>query len=218
MRHLAKVISFLFHPVFLYFYLVVLAYYIDAYSYKIEGAKAIGLLFIMTFFTLVLFPIITVALLKGLHFIPSFTMPKREHRIGALIGTSVFYIWYYINIKNNVAFPLTLEFISLGSAIAVGTAFFINNFSKISLHAIGAGSFIMALVLLIFYTKSSYLTLSFSSATYEISTVLILILAILVFGSVGTSRLLLKVHRTDDIFGGYIVGILAQLIAFNIIM
>ncbi len=218
MKQLAKVISFLFHPVFLYFYLVSLAYFIDTNGYRLNGEKAVGLLFIMTFFTLILFPLISVGLLKGLQFIPSFTMPKKEHRIGPLIATSIFYLWYYINVKNNISFPISLESIALGSAIAVGTAFFINNFSKISLHTVGAGSFLMALILLIFSTESSYIIVNIFSTSLQVSVLMILFFSILLTGLIGSARLILKAHRLDDILGGYIVGILAQLFAFNIVM
>ena len=39
---------------------------------------------------------------------------------------------------------------------------------------------------------------------------------ILLAGAVGTSRLYLKAHKENEIYGGYIVGILAQLIAFRV--
>jgi len=192
MQTSAKIISVLFHPLFLFFYLIVIAYHFDPYGYQSTHPKAIGLMFIMSFFTLVLFPAVTVALLKALNFIPSFSMPDKEHRIAPLIGTCVFYIWYFVNVKNNVAFPPSLVFVALGGAIATGLAFYTGSKSL----SIDAG----------------YL------GHYEVSTIILIIESIVLAGLIGSARLLLKAHKTDDLYGGYIVGIIAQLVAFNIVV
>lgn len=215
----SRVISYLFHPLFLFFYLVVISYFMDPFAYHLDGPKALGLLFIMSFFTLILFPVVTILLLKALNFIPSIQMPEREHRIAPLIGISVFYIWYFVNIKNNVAFPETLSFIALGGAIAVGLAFFINNFSKISLHAVGAGAFLMGIGILIFYKASPMVRFDFGSmGAVEISSTMLLMTSLLLAGMICTARLYLGAHKTDDLYGGFIVGSVAQLIAFNVIL
>jgi len=188
MQTSAKIISVLFHPLFLFFYLIVIAYHFDPYGYQSTHPKAIGLMFIMSFFTLVLFPAVTVALLKALNFIPSFSMPDKEHRIAPLIGTCVFYIWYFVNVKNNVAFPPSLVFVALGGAIATGLAFFINNFSKISLHAVGSGAFLMAIAVLAFYTGSKSLSIDAGYlGHYEVSTIILIIGSIVLAGLIGSA-------------------------------
>jgi len=189
MQTSAKIISVLFHPLFLFFYLIVIAYHFDPYGYQSTHPKAIGLMFIMSFFTLVLFPAVTVALR------------------------------YFVNVKNNVAFPPSLVFVALGGAIATGLAFFINNFSKISLHAVGSGAFLMAIAVLAFYTGSKSLSIDAGYlGHYEVSTIILIIGSIVLAGLIGSARLLLKAHKTDDLYGGYIVGIIAQLAAFNIVV
>jgi len=219
MRFVANALSYIFHPLIVGFLLVSIAYGLDRYSYFINGSRAVGAVFIMNFALLVLLPLIGVAMLVGLKMISSYKMPKREERIGPLIITLSFYIWYFININNNQAFPETLRFVALGATLSVGFAFFINNFSKISLHTVGCGSFLIATVLLIFHTKTSFIDIDLGSiGSYRLSTIFVLLLSTLIAGAVGSSRLYLKVHRPQEIYGGYLVGILAQIIAFRIFM
>jgi len=144
-KALAKIVSVVFHPLFLGFILVAMTYWIDRYAYYITEPKAIGAMMIMNFFMLVLFPAISIAMLAGLNLISGITMPKREDRIIPLIITLSLYIWYFINVLNNAALPDSLRFVSLGLCLAVGAAFFINNFTKISLHAVGASGLAVAL-------------------------------------------------------------------------
>ena len=54
--------------------------------------------------------------------------------------------------------------------------------------------------------------------SFNVHTNLVLLLVIIFAGAVGTSRLLLKAHTTMDVYGGYIVGIFAQIIAFRIMI
>ena len=154
-------------------------------------------------------------MLFGLKMIKDINMPNREDRIGPLIITLGFYIWFFINIYNNSSFPDTLRFTALGITLTTGIAFFINNFSKPSLHAAGAGSFVMAFGLLLFTTKTPQITLF---GDMSISTIFAFLLCICIAGLIGTSRLYLKAHTPQELFGGYSVGIIAQIIAYRIIM
>ena len=215
MQHLAKFISIFFHPLILVYLLVFLTYRLDPFNYYINDKKTIGALFIMNFVLLVVLPMIGIAMLRGLKMIPDISMPKREDRIGPLIITLAFYIWFFINIYNNVSFPDTLRFAALGITLTCGIIFFINNFSKPSLHAAGAGSFIMCLALLIFTTKSPMITLF---GDLQISSIFAFFISIFVAGAIGTSRLYLKAHSPQEVFGGFSAGVLAQIIAFRIIM
>jgi hypothetical protein len=50
----------------------------------------------------------------------------------------------------------------------------------------------------------------------RISNDLMLLLTLIIAGLVGTARLLLNAHQKDEIYGGYVVGILSQMIAIQI--
>ena len=219
MRNVAHLVSWIFHPLFLVFLLILLAYGLDGYRYYFNDDRAIGAFFFMNFFLLVLFPLVGIGLLVGLKMISGFTLAKREDRIGPLIITLAFYIWYFINIKDNPAFPDTLRMVALGITISAGLAFFINNFTKVSLHTIGAGSFLTAVVLLIYCTKTSFFDMNLGElARFRLSSIFVLLFSFMLAGIVGSARLYLKAHTTSDIYAGYLVGFIAQVLALRIIL
>jgi membrane-associated phospholipid phosphatase len=49
----------------------------------------------------------------------------------------------------------------------------------------------------------------------EVSLFGLLITTILICGIVGTSRLILDAHEPKDLYGGYLVGLATQFIAFS---
>lgn len=51
---------------------------------------------------------------------------------------------------------------------------------------------------------------------WRISNEFFLYLVLIIAGLVGTSRLITKSHKNEEIYGGYFVGILSQLIAIQI--
>jgi len=164
-----------------------------------------------------IFPIITIMMMRALGMVQSLQMPDRQERIGPLISASIFYLWLFINIKDHPFVPQALVIFTLGSVISLFIAFFINNFSKVSLHTTGIGGFFaMMLIARFFYSYESF-NLNFGAVSYQISTNILVFLGALIAGAVGTSRLFLKAHSTQEVFGGYMIGLFGQLIAFRIL-
>lgn len=217
-RSLAKLVSYIFHPLLLFYFLVVLTYWVNPFAFRVEQGTALGIMRIMTFFILVLFPLLATALMKGLKMISSFEMKDKQDRIGPMIATIVFYVWYFINIKNDPAYPSHMGMIALGGTISLCAAFFINNFSKISLHTVGAGSFATGMIILLTQFSASKLLIDFRTTTYEISPYLLIGLSILIAGVIGSARLILKAHKKDDLYGGYVVGIISMIVAMKIMI
>lgn len=198
------------------FLLVLLAYHIDYYNYFISDERQHGAFLIISFLTLAIFPLLTVVLLRALDFIKSFQMHEKQERILPLLISCLFYIWYFVNLKDNTVYPDSLRAIALGAAITVTSCFFINNFSKISLHSAAAGAFVFGVILLFIYTNTGYIALD-NIINYRLSSIFVIFLSILLAGLVGTARLSLNAHKLDDLYGGYLVGIISQLAAFKII-
>ena len=190
---------------------------INPYEYYTSGSFATGAMHFMNFFLLVLFPAFGVAMLAGLKMISSIRMPEREDRIGPLLITLSFYIWYFINIKDNVAYPDTHRFVALGATLSVALGFFVNNFNKISLHAIGASSFLTSLFLLLFSLQTSFIDIHLPLlGSYRLSSIFVLLITVVMAGAVGSSRLYLKAHSPQEVYGGYILGVFSQIVAFRI--
>jgi hypothetical protein len=156
--------------------------------------------------------------MKQLGLIPDINMSNNKDRVGPIIATGLFYLWLYVNIKDNDLVPEIFTYYLLGVIIALFTAFFINNFTKISLHAIAISSMVAALFFLKFAFDYNDFLLRFSpNHVYIVSLDLLIIIALLLCGLVGTSRMYLKAHSVDQVYGGYLVGAFAHLVAYIIV-
>ena len=168
--------------------------------------------------------------MKKLGLIKDIHMKDRMDRIGPLIATMSFYLWAYINFqKSGLAIPDLFKISLLGTSIALGIAFILTIFTKISLHAIGMGGMV-ALVLvamlkfgymqfdisLFDYFKNSNFDLT-NTQGFQFSQRIFFPIMVVVAGAVGMARLYLDAHTTDQLAGGYLVGIISMLIATGII-
>lgn len=218
LRISAQVMSFVMHPLFIIGYVLFYVMLANPYIFGFSGPKAQGLVLISILTISVMFPLIAIVMMKTLGLISSLEMPDKKERIGPLIITGLFYMWLYVNVRNNDNIPSALSFFILGSTIAVFMALTINSFTKISLHSIAAGGFLMGMLFIVFNWSYGYvdIPLPFLDIEWRWSDRMVMIIVILLSGAIGTARLYLKAHRQEEIYGGYIVGILAQMIAYRI--
>jgi len=145
-------------------------------------------------------------------------MDSRQERIVPLIITAMFYLWLFINIKNHTYVPLLFTSFVLGATISIFISFFINNFSKISLHTVGMGGLVCILILLqVNFNYSDFILNLGPLGMYNVHLGLLIIIGVLIAGSVGAARLYLTDHSMTDIYGGYFVGVFSQIISYIII-
>lgn len=219
MKILAKTISYLFHPLFITVYSLAVLYFLHPFIFDNKDEKSKIIFFSYTILSTLIIPVLAIILMKNLNMIDTFKMEKKTERIGPLIVISILYLWLFINFKNSTELPLDFAAMMLGASFAVMSAFFINNFIKISLHSLGMGS-VISLLLILKY-KLEYSGLSFKTSavsSVELSMDFLMIMAIILAGIVGTSRLSLKAHTVKELYLGYIVGFITQFLAFNIIL
>lgn len=163
------------------------------------------------------FPLLAIFLIRFLGLNQDLNMNSRQERIVPLIVTAMFYLWLFINIKNNSYIPVLFSSFVLGATIAIFISFFINNFSKISLHTVGMGGLVTMIILLQFQFEHSDFTIYLGMlGTYTIHLSFLIILSIIIAGLVGVARLHITDHASQDIYGGYLVGFLSQILAFII--
>lgn len=214
MQAVAKFISYLFHPIFVILYMLIILWMINPFVFGLGTQNGIELLLISVFFLTVFFPIFSTFLMKFLDLISSVHMEERKDRIIPLVATSIFYLWLFMNIRQNPGIPESFNFFVLGATISLFLALMINGFIKISLHTIGMGGMVMALILIKYHFSYSTFTVDTFQANYIVNTNLVLYAFIIMAGAVGTSRLILKSHDTQDIYLGYTIGAFSQLVAF----
>jgi len=216
LRPLAQFVSFLFHPLLILTYMLLLLLLVNPYLFGLSSiadsnSKILILrIFLSTFFI----PAFSVVILRLLGMIESLEMRDKQERIGPYIITGVFYLWMFRNFVDNSQIPTAYTSFVLGATIALFVAFFINLFSKISAHAVGMGGLIgmVVITMLLFSYGTFTINLALIGAIH-LNMNIVLMISLLLGGLVGTSRLLLDAHEPQDLYGGFVVGFSSQFIA-----
>ena len=214
LRTIAYFFSVVFHPLLMVTYMLLLLLLIDPYLFGTNtvsgGVRNVLMIFFSTFFI----PLFSVLMMKALKLIPSLELEKSQDRIGPFIATGIFYLSSFYLIYRSPEMPIEFKSCFLGAVIGLFTAFFINLFSKISLHGIGVGGLLgMVLITMFRSDVSSFLIHSSFFGMVEVSLFTLLAVTIMVSGIVGTSRLILNAHEPKDVYGGFMVGVMTQFVA-----
>ncbi len=197
---LAKIISYIFHPLFLPTY--IFFWVLMRFPYEFAGITPM-LLFarkITVFWMTAFFPAFAVFLLWRLKFIESILIKQSKERIVPYIITMIFYWWMWYLSRNFTDQPLVLKFFFFGIFLSTVFGLILNSFFKISMHAMGVGGLLAFMLIACFYYQS-YLGVDIAILT-------------IITGLVCTSRLLLSDHNNFEVYTGLLVGILCQLIGF----
>lgn len=126
-------------------------------------------------------------------------MPERQERVMPLMMVAAFfYLTYYLLKQSDQNTIITLFMI--GATMLVLLCLIINYFTKISIHATSWGGFLGAL-------------LGFS-LRFQVDLVVWILIVLFVSGMVGTARLLLRVHTPGQVYNGFILGIVSQMLLF----
>lgn len=216
MRTIAHAISFVFHPLLVMTYVAILIAFINPYLFGVHHAsdEQIVVKYILPVFAYTfIIPICLTAMMLFLGFIESIQMEDRKERIGPLIGVMTFYFLMSYTFYKNPEIPNACTIFMVGSSIGLAVAFFINNFSKISLHALGMGGLLGMVIITMMYFSYG----SFTIGSISMSMNFLLMLVIIISGLVGTSRLLLEAHEPMDLYGGFFIGFGTQFLALTIL-
>ena len=216
LKPLAKVVSYLFHPLLILTYMLMLLLLVNPYLFGLNSiadtnSKILILrIFLYTFFI----PAVSVVVLKLVGMIDTLEMKDKTERIGPYLITGIFYLWMFRNFLSNSNIPAAYTSFVLGATIGLFIAFFINIFSKISAHAVGMGGLIgMVVITMLLFSYGSF-TINFGFlGSLHLNMNVVLMITIILTGLVGTSRLLLQAHEPQDLYGGLVVGFSSQFIA-----
>lgn len=210
MKGFFTTIAYLFHPIILVFYMLVLLLTLNPYYFGYPIISDAGILLIYAFVLSFLIPLIGILLLKGTGLISSLKMENKMERIGPLIVVSLFYLWFFINCKNNPDIPTAFTLFVFGALINVFLVFFINIFFKVSIHTSALASVVIYFLILLFHYGD--LVIDYPNL-YKLIT-----LSILILGISASGRLYLQAHKPDEVYAGILIGVLAQMFAFFILI
>jgi nitrate reductase NapE component len=195
----SEIFSIFFHPVFIPLYVVGFLLYIHPTAFT--GFSEASKRQVMVIITLnaVLFPLLSVLLLKALGFIQSIRMHVPKDRIIPLIAAGIFLFWTYTVFKEQSAFPSVLKIFFFGVFLASSLALIVNTYSKVSLHAIGMGGW-MGIFLVVMNQQTMLMTWP-------------LAVVILLTGLVCSARLIRNHHTPFEVVLGIAIGLLTQFIS-----
>jgi hypothetical protein len=203
MQVIAKIISYLFHPVCVPIYIILFLLYIHPTIFNGFSAWEKTVVLLQAIVPYVLFPVVTILLLRGLNFISSFYLVTRKDRIIPYVACQLWYFWIW-NVWRNIsgyprAVPKELIVLALAIFLASVIGFLANIYIKISMHAMAMGLMVSFLIMLAVRESTNFgIYLSF---------------AFLIAGLVCTARFICSDHSKKEIYGGLFAGILSLVIA-----
>lgn len=198
----AKIISIIFHPLFIPVYVGWFLIYILQLFPNFDSWRK-SLLLIQIFVSYTLLPMATMLLAKALGFVDTIYLRTQKDRIIPYIACGVFYFWIWYVFRNQAFSPEIIAF-SLAVFVASSLGLIFNSYFRISMHALGAGVMVCYIFLLAFGSNASF-------GVY-------LSVALLVTGLVCTARLLNEDHDPFEVYTGLLVGVVAQLFAWWVTM
>lgn len=200
LRVIAKVVSYVFHPLFIPTY--VYYFVTQMFPYEFSGLLGTEAIFrtVVIFVNTAFFPAVAVFLLWRLKFIDSIFLKTQRERIAPYMIVMVFYWWLWYLSKNFTDQPYSLRVFFLGIFLTTPIALVLNNFYKISMHAIGVGGAATYITILGF-VSSLHLGIPIS-------------IAWLLAGIVCTARFLVSDHSNRDVYSGLVLGVVCQLVAY----
>lgn len=198
-RVLAKIISYIFHPVFIPVYLS--WFIVETQSYLFASFDRFEkTIFIARFAAIyVMFPLISVLLMKGLGFISSIYLRTQRDRIIPYVVCMIYYWWMWYVLHNQPQYSNEFVILSLAIFLASIGGLMANISMKISMHAIAAG-IMVAFVMMVGFSQD----INFGGY---------IAISILLTGAICTARLISGDHTIKEIYWGLFIGILSLLVA-----
>jgi len=186
---LEKIVSILFHPVFVPTITVFLV--VKIYSNIIILENQAGIILIGTCVFSLILPLLSVFILLLTKKIDSLEMPKKEERFLPILFASIWMILGFYFMKEIFSYAPIMKSIYLGAIYVILIALLITKKWKISLHMLAIGGATGVFIMLEFLFGQN---------------LMLLLITILISGILGYSRLSLKAHSLNQIYAGFIVG------------
>jgi hypothetical protein len=199
---IAKVISYLFHPLFIPLYTILVLFNSDNYLSLLIPLKGKLLLVAIVTLTIILLPLLTSFLLIRLKIVHSFFPKIREERIYLLLNTAIYYYLTYYLLKG-IHVSLFFNYFLLGSTFLVICSLVITFFYRISLHMIATGGLL-----------GGVLGLTFG---YSMKLTGLIVALLFLAGLVGTARLMKDAQKPGEVYYGFLVGITVMFLLFILI-
>ena len=200
LRLAAKIISYLFHPLFIPVYVSWFIVYLQPYLFSGFNKWDKALVIFRFFVMYTVFPLVTVLLAKGLGFVSSIQLKTQRERIIPYVACGMYYFWMWYVLRNQPEFPIAVVALTFAIFLASSIALIANIYMKISMHTIAVGVMATFIMLLAFKQDTSF-------GIY-------IAVAIFISGIVCTARMIASDHTQREIYGRLFIGGVSQLVAW----
>lgn len=198
MRLLSKLVSYIFHPIFLPL-AGTMSYFLITPKYTTIELKSGNILpiFILT----IIIPILSFFILKNIGVVSSVFLTKPEERRYPLMINLILLLMILLKvIPENYTIELYFFFLGLIAATSTCLLLLFIRF-KASLHMVAMGTILMFLIALSFHFERN-IVIAISSMVFA-------------SGVVATARLYLKAHSRAELLIGFLIGIMSQLLTIK---
>ena len=191
---LSRFLSIIFHPIFMPFltlYLSVLMLpNILILNYQIK------IVFLIAFFFTIFFPLLNIVFFIIIKKVKTLELKLLTERVLVLSCTAIWFIIGYILLKDILFYSPLLKKIYLGSLYIMILATIVSYRWKISLHMIGIGG-----------SCGTFISLSLLYGNL----INLIVVTVLLSGALGYSRLKEKAHNSNQIYAGFMMGVIVMI-------
>ncbi len=200
LKILAQLISYILHPLFIPTYFFLYLMQVVPFEFASITDWQLKMKLFSVFWLTAFFPAFAVFLLWRLKFSDSIFLKTQKDRIIPYVIVMFFYWWMYYLSRNFSDQPIVLKYFYFGIFIASAIGLIVNNFIKVSLHAMGMGGLLASVVLV--------------GLKYPINNIIWDMVMILITGMVVSARMMVSDHTKNELTIGLGIGIITQTLAY----
>jgi len=195
----ARIISYVFHPLFVPLYSLALIFQLETLTVYLIPDKAKWLIMGMALTATIVLPFLLINLFIRKGLIKSLQMESREERIYPyLLMMLVYYVMYLL--FSTIKLPVIAGGMFLGTSVVILAVVVINFWWKVSIHAAAMGGMTGAFTAI--------------AIRYELDIILLISLLIFCSGLVGFARLKLNAHKPTQVYVGFLVGMIGLMLVY----
>ena len=191
----AHFISTFFHPSFLTLICVVIIFSIKQYLFLSINLRSELLMALLISICTIIIPYLLLIIFRNKGYITDFNLSAKKERIYPFISAGILNILVFA-LFSKVPLPWIFQNLFLTNAVIPFLLLGLNFKTKISIHTTGFGALLGFLI-----------GVSFRA---QINLLILLLIATIISGIVGTARLIIEAHKPIEIYLGYIVGLITM--------
>ena len=201
MKSVAKIVSVIFHPLLMCTYGSLSLFFLfkgSIYDFMFPLRYKLiicSMIFSFSFFL----PVINIYILYKMKRISTFTIQDQSERTFPYFVTSCFYFGLFYLFLDLSIWP-SIKVLIFGAGLAILLTALINMKYKISAHMVGVGGLLGSVIVV--------------SMAIKFNAIPLICVLILLSGLIATGRLYLRAHEPRQIYSGFFLGFITQILIF----